>query len=155
MGNQKSIQPGGHPSGSKSLPSPIKTIIETSIYTKNLDEMEAFYAGILNLRIVAREAGRHVFLMVGPGSLLLIFNPETTLHGHLFPSHGAAGPSHVALGVTAESIGAWRERLIAHGIAIEKEHAWPKGGHSIYFRDPSENSVELITPKVWGTRNGW
>ena len=155
MGSQKSIQPGSPTTGSETPPTPIKTIVETSLYAKNLDEMEAFYVGILNLRVVAREAGRHVFLMVGPGSMLLIFNSETTLHGHMFPAHGATGPGHIALGVSAESIGAWREHLIAHAINIEKEHTWPRGGHSIYFRDPSENSVELITPKVWGTRNGW
>jgi len=117
--------------------------------------MEAFYSRILSLRVIAKEAGRHVFFMVGPGSMLLIFNPETTSHAHLFPSHGATGPGHVAFGVTTESIDSWREQLIAHAIEIEKEHTWPKGGHSIYFRDPGGNSVELITPNVWGTRNGW
>ena len=155
MSSRKSIQAGSPSTGGVTPPHPIKTIVETSIYAMNLDEMEAFYSGILNLRIVAREAGRHVFLMVGPGSLLLIFNSETTLHGHLFPSHGATGAGHVAFGVTSESIDSWRERLIANRIEIEKEHTWPKGGHSIYFRDPAGNSVELITPNVWGTRNGW
>jgi catechol 2,3-dioxygenase-like lactoylglutathione lyase family enzyme len=38
----------------------------------------------------------------------------------------------------------WRERLAANGIAIEHEQDWPQGTHSIYFRDPAGNSVELI-----------
>ena len=42
-----------------------------------------------------------------------------------------------------------------HGIAIEDEVTWPKGGKSIYFRDPSGNSAELVTPGVWGLPSGW
>jgi catechol 2,3-dioxygenase-like lactoylglutathione lyase family enzyme len=41
---------------------------------------------------------------------------------------------------------AWR----AQDVRIEREIAWPGGGYSIYFRDPSGNSVELATPKLWG-----
>ena len=32
---------------------------------------------------------------------------------------------------------------------------WAPGGKSIYFRDPAGNSVELVTPGVWGTPAGW
>ena len=45
---------------------------------------------------------------------------------------------------------AWRERLREYRVAIEHEEAWPRGGHSLYFRDPAGNSVELITPGLWG-----
>ena len=38
---------------------------------------------------------------------------------------------------------------------IEKEVEWPKGGRSLYFRDPAGNSVELVTPGVWGLPSGW
>ena len=133
----------------------LETIVETSIYSDDLDGMEAFYSGLMNLNVITREAGRHVFFSVGPGSVLLIFKPGTTLHGHLLPAHGSTGPGHVAFGVQAEYLDAWRTRLVAHGIAIEKEQPWPKGGHSIYFRDPASNSIELITPHVWGTPSGW
>ena len=42
-----------------------------------------------------------------------------------------------------------------HGVSIEKEVEWPKGGKSLYFRDPTGNSVELVTPGVWGLPSGW
>lgn len=29
------------------------------------------------------------------------------------------------------------------------------GGKSIYFRDPAGNSVELVTPGIWGLPSGW
>ena len=54
-----------------------------------------------------------------------------------------------------ESLDYWRRRLRDQGVIIEKEMAWPRGGHSIYFRDPAGNSVELITPGLWGLRSGW
>ncbi|WP_227254645.1 VOC family protein [Frigoriglobus tundricola] len=41
------------------------------------------------------------------------------------------------------------------GIAIEKEVTWPRGGRSLYIRDPASNSVELVTPGAWGTPTGW
>ena len=40
-------------------------------------------------------------------------------------------------------------------LVIEKEMEWPRGGRSLYFRDPAGNSVELITPGLWGLRSGW
>ncbi len=36
-----------------------------------------------------------------------------------------------------------------HGIAIEADFDWPNGAHSIYFRDPSGNSLEIAEPKLW------
>lgn len=133
----------------------LETIVETSLYCEDLAAMERFYADVMNLRMITREDGRHVFFFVGPGNVLLIFNSKTTLHGHLLPSHGSTGPGHVAFGIKAELLTAWKARVISAGIVIEKEQTWPKGGHSIYFRDPAGNSIELITPRVWGTPNGW
>ena len=45
--------------------------------------------------------------------------------------------------------------VAAHHVAIEHEEAWERGGHSLYFRDPAGNSVELITPGLWGLPSGW
>jgi catechol 2,3-dioxygenase-like lactoylglutathione lyase family enzyme len=36
------------------------------------------------------------------------------------------------------------------GVPIEQEHQWPGGARSLYFRDPSGNSLELITRGAWG-----
>jgi catechol-2,3-dioxygenase len=153
----KRTSPVTHPVNQNAAVPPlvIETIVETSIYTNDLDAMEAFYSRIMNLNVITKEAGRHVFFSVGPGSVLLIFNPETTIHGHQLPAHGSTGPGHVALGIKADHLDSWRTHLISHSINIEKEHLWPAGGHSIYFRDPAGNSIELITPHVWGTSSGW
>jgi len=49
----------------------------------------------------------------------------------------------------------WKKHLADHGVEIEKEVEWPKGGKSIYFRDPAGNSVELATRGLWGLPGGW
>ncbi len=132
----------------------IVAIVETAIYVDDLDRAEAFYRDMLGLEVIAREAGRHVFFRVGDG-VLLAFEPGATLRGDILPAHGASGPGHFALGVRAEDLDGWRARLEGRGIAIEHETRWPRGGRSIYFRDPAGNSVELITPGVWGLPGGW
>jgi catechol 2,3-dioxygenase-like lactoylglutathione lyase family enzyme len=133
----------------------ISGIVETGIYVDDLDRALAFYHEVLGLELLTREADRHVFFRVGPASVLLLFNAETTRRGDTLPAHGASGPGHFALGILAEDLEAWRERLAAHGIEVEKEVPWPRGSRSLYFRDPAGNLVELLTPGLWGLPSGW
>ena len=133
----------------------IHAVIETAIYVDDLDAAEDFYTNILGLPVIGKEQSRHVFFQVGDSSVLLVFLPQTTLKGDVLPSHGARGPGHFALGIEQQSLDAWRRHLNAHGVSIEREVEWPRGGKSIYFRDPAGNSVELVTPAVWGLPSGW
>jgi catechol 2,3-dioxygenase-like lactoylglutathione lyase family enzyme len=133
----------------------IEAVIETGIYVNDLDRAETFYRDVLGLTVVGKEAGRHVFFRVGSRSMLLAFHPPATLKGDTLPAHGATGPGHFALGIATADLDAWRDRLLAHGVVIEKEVHWPRGGRSLYFRDPAGNSVELITPGCWGLPSGW
>lgn len=134
---------------------PIDCVVETGIYADDLEQAERFYRDVLGLTLWRKEAGRHVFFRVGDRSMLLVFRPEATLKGDHLPAHGTRGPSHFAMGVVAEDLEAWREQLHTHRVAIEHEEAWERGGHSLYFRDPAGNSVELITPGLWGLPSGW
>jgi catechol 2,3-dioxygenase-like lactoylglutathione lyase family enzyme len=133
----------------------IEAVIETAIYVEDLQAAEAFYSTILGLRVLGKEVGRHVFFQVGEASVLLAFLAEATLKGGPLPPHGATGPGHFALGIEAEVFEAWRKLLQGHGVPVEKEVEWPRGGRSLYFRDPAGNSVELVTPGVWGLPSGW
>lgn len=133
---------------------PVEAVVETAVYAADLAAAEAFYAGVLGLPVIAREAGRHVFFRVGPASVLLVFDPATTLRGGGLPPHGSSGPGHLALGVRPDTLDDWRRHLAACGVAVEHEQDWPRGGHSVYVRDPAGNSVELVTPGVWGTPAG-
>jgi catechol 2,3-dioxygenase-like lactoylglutathione lyase family enzyme len=133
----------------------IAGVLETCLYARDLDAAGRFYAEVLGLREIARAEGRHVFFACGAG-VLLLFNPDVTgttpgvVGGVPVPAHGAVGPGHVAFAVAEEAIPAWRERLAGHGVAIEAEIAWPRGGRSLYVRDPAGNSVELAPRRIWG-----
>jgi catechol 2,3-dioxygenase-like lactoylglutathione lyase family enzyme len=70
--------------------------------------------------------------------------PEGTI-----PPHDANGRIHMAFSITAEDLNAWEQRLRDHGVGIESRVRWPRGGSSIYFRDPDGHLLELITPGVW------
>ena len=132
----------------------IEHIVETGIYVDDLAQAEVFYRDVLGLKMYMDEPGRHLFFQVGE-CMLLIFCPDETIKGGRLPSHGSSGPSHIALGIPRESIDQWKDHLRGHGIEIEKETQWPKGGRSIYFRDPAGNSVELVTRGLWGLPSGW
>ena len=133
---------------------PPSQILETALYTNDLDAAEAFYGGVLGLEKITRAGNRHVFYRCGPG-VLLIFNPdETEIHykdGQLpVPPHGARGPGHLCFRAEVAELDAWRSRLEAAGVAIESDMQWPQGGRSIYFRDPAGNSLEFTEARIWG-----
>jgi catechol 2,3-dioxygenase-like lactoylglutathione lyase family enzyme len=133
----------------------IQAVIETAVYVDDLRAAETFYGTVLGLRVIGKGPGRHVFFEVGEASVLLAFRAEATLKGDQLPPHGASGPGHFALGIEAEALDGWRKLLQGHGVTVEKEVEWPRGGRSLYFRDPAGNSVELVTPGVWGLPSGW
>ena len=135
----------------------IAGVLETCLYASDLDAAERFYAGVLGLEPFARESGRHVFMRCGAG-MLLVFDPARTsaepgeVGGVAVPAHGTRGAGHVCFRIEAEALGAWRERLERAGVTIEAEIEWPRGGTSIYVRDPAGNSVELAPALIWQRR---
>src|SRR5215213_3795034 len=115
-------------------------VLETCLYATDLDAAERFYRDVVGLEAFARAAGRHVFFRCGERAVFLVFNPEATERpGGDVPAHGARGPGHVAFAIAEEEIPAWRERLLQHGVPIEAEVEWPRGGRSLYVRDPAGN----------------
>jgi hypothetical protein len=55
----------------------------------------------------------------------------------------------MAFTIAPGSLGDWRAHLVAHDIPIEMEVPWPRGGRSLYIRDPANNSIEFIDGRVW------
>jgi catechol 2,3-dioxygenase-like lactoylglutathione lyase family enzyme len=66
------------------------------------------------------------------------------------PPHGAHGQGHLCFRAAADEIDEWAARLTAAGVDIESVVEWPKGGRSIYFRDPAGNSLEFAEARIWG-----
>lgn len=130
---------------------PLGGIHEAALYVDDLKRAEAFWLR-LGLELVGRAEGRHVFFRAGRDMLLIFDAAATRAVGGDVPAHGAEGPGHVALDVPdLQALEAWRGHLRAVGVAIEHEQAWPTGGRSLYFRDPSGNSLEIISRGSWGS----
>jgi histidine triad (HIT) family protein len=135
-------------------------VLEACVYAADLDAVEGFYAETLGLEAFAREPDRFVFFRAGPSNVFLLFNPARSrdtsdrpaVGGVPIPGHGTDGPGHVAFAVADADIDAWRDRFIHANVDIEAEVAWPRGGRSLYVRDPAGNSVELASPRIWGLR---
>lgn len=124
-------------------------VLEASLYVDDLVAAEAFYCEVLGLELHSRQEGRHVFFRCG-STMVLLFHPASTNdEDEEVPRHGCTGPGHLCFAVEPSTLAAWRDRLESNGVAIEQEIDWPHGGHSIYFRDPAGNSLELATPSLW------
>lgn len=132
----------------------LRGVLETCLYADDLDAAEKFYSEVLKLKLIGKAKGRHVFFRCGE-SMLLLFNAEETainitkVKGAIVPLHGCRGVGHVAFGVPEDEISSWRGHLMSHEISIESEVTWPTGGVSLYFRDPSGNSLEITSPSIW------
>jgi catechol 2,3-dioxygenase-like lactoylglutathione lyase family enzyme len=127
-------------------------IFETVLYAEDLAAAERFYHEALGLEVIER--GNLMVVFRCGGGVLLIFDPrKSAAPDRDVSSHGTTGVGHIAFAAKPEDLGAWREQLRQAGVPIEREVDWDAGGHSIYFRDPAGNVVELAPPTIWG--GGW
>jgi catechol-2,3-dioxygenase len=130
----------------------INKVVETCIYSSDLESMRKFYVEILGLPVIQEEEEKLIFLKAGK-TVLLIFDPlRTSTNNGKLPNHGALTPPssiHFAMEIEEQEYQPCKELLARNGIAIEKEVKWNCNTRSIYFRDPSGNLVELITPGGW------
>ena len=127
-------------------------IVETSIYSSDLEKMKEFYVDKLGLDFVSEQRGRHVFLKVDK-NMLLIFNHEVTIT-EKETNHGAPTPPsmvHIAFEIESGEYENAKKLLVESNIQVEKEIVWENNikSRSIYFRDPAGNLVEFITKNYW------
>jgi catechol 2,3-dioxygenase-like lactoylglutathione lyase family enzyme len=131
----------------------INGVVETCLYSDDLPRSVRFYQDQLGLRLL--ESGERLCVFsVADKQVLLLFRRGGTLKpiatpGGIIPPHDAAGQLHVAFAVSKEDLAGWERHLVARGVPIESKVNWPKGGVSIYFRDPDDHLVELATPGIW------
>lgn len=128
-------------------------VIETALYVDDIERARTFYHDTLGLPLMSAD-NRFLAFDVGGRSVLLLFHRGGTLEtvrlpGGAIPPHDGHGPLHMAFSVSADELPRWEARLAEQGVAIEARMAWPRGGHSIYFRDPDNHLLELVTPGVW------
>lgn len=134
---------------------PIRRVLETPLYIDDLAAARGFYAGVLGFPILL-DSPRLLALDAGEQTVLLLFQRGMTAEpfetpGGVIPAHDASGQQHLAFAIAADAIEPWAVHLEANGIRIESRVRWPKGGESLYVRDPAGHSVELTTPGLWAT----
>lgn len=134
-------------------PPALDRVIETALYVGDRAAARRFYVDLLGAAVLL-DTPRLLALSVGGASVLLLFaagatEEELPTPGGVVPGHGASGRQHVAFAIAADSVDAWRAHLARSGVAIESEVAWPRGGLSLYLRDPDGHSVELVTRGLW------
>jgi catechol 2,3-dioxygenase-like lactoylglutathione lyase family enzyme len=125
------------------------------LYVEDLQRSCSFYREVLELASLFEDERLAAF-DVGGRSVLLLFRrgssrAESLLPGGNLPGHDGSGELHIAFSIEREDLPGWEARLAAHHISIEGRVKWPRGGQSIYFRDPDNHLLEFATPGVWQT----
>ena len=128
-------------------------VLETALYVDDLERAAAFYEQVLDLTALSKDSRFRAY-DVGSNNVLLLFLRGATLQtvhlpGGTIPPHDGHGPLHIAFAIVADDLPAWEQRLGERGIGIEGRTDWPRGGCSIYFRDPDGHLLELATPGLW------
>ena len=131
----------------------IQGVLETSLYARDLERTAAFYRDLFGFRALV-DLPRLVAFEIAERSVLLVFQAGATERdvveaGGVIPGHDGLGRLHLALSIKADDLGAWRCRLAEQGVEIVGEYRWPRGGTSLYLRDPDGALVELATPGLW------
>lgn len=130
----------------------VRRILETALDCDDLPRTATFYTKLLDVTPML-DSERLVAIDAGEGTVLLLFQRGHTAAldaaGGRIPGHDAGGPGHLAFAIDAAALHEWESRLRELGIDIESRVTWERGGVSLYFRDPDNRSVEVVTPGIW------
>ncbi len=131
----------------------IQGVLETSLYARDLARTAAFYRDLFGFKALV-DSPRLVAFEIAERSVLLVFQAGATDEdvveaGGVIPGHDGRGRLHLALSIKADDVAAWRRRLAEQGVETVGEYRWPRGGTSLYMRDPDGALVELATPGLW------
>jgi catechol 2,3-dioxygenase-like lactoylglutathione lyase family enzyme len=131
----------------------LERVLETVLYVADLEKASAFYADILGLRSIYSDHRMRAF-DVGGNGVLLLFPQGQSLQsietpGGTIPPHDGHGPMHIAFSIAADQLEEWQQHLTGAGVNLEGRTQWPRGGVSVYFRDPDGHLLEIATPGLW------
>jgi glyoxylase I family protein len=129
-------------------PFTLRGIEHLLLLVSGMDEALAFYGGVLGARLEMRlpEYGM-AELRVGNSHIDVVDIAAPEGAWAQPPVAGGRNLDHFALRLNACDEGALRRHLIKHGIEVVEERV-NEGGKtlSLYVRDPSGNTVELMCP---------
>ena len=152
----------GASSGRGGVPN-IAGVVETALFVVDTGRSEQFYRDVFGFRTIF-SAERIVALVVRQGQILLLFKKGAAVEpietpGGIIPASDSDGQTHLAFSISEADLEAWEQHLVANGVEIESRVRWDlipadeqlprRGGRSLYFRDPDDHLLELLTPGVW------
>jgi catechol 2,3-dioxygenase-like lactoylglutathione lyase family enzyme len=124
-------------------------ILETSLYVASAARSAEFYRRVFGFEVIEWDGAsldddtRLCALRAGDRDVLLLFKK-----GNISDTD-CVGSSHVAFGIARSDLSVWEEWLLQQGIPIEFRKKWKYGGEALYFRDPDNHLLEVVTPGVW------
>jgi catechol 2,3-dioxygenase-like lactoylglutathione lyase family enzyme len=118
------------------------------LYSDDVPALVAFYGDVVGLTAIDPPDDHSAAFRLEDGNVLLVFDPNRTARpGRFVPAHGTTGDSHLAFKV--DDLDLCADDLRSRVIEIEREISWPRGGRSVYVRDPAGNSVEFVEGEIW------
>ena len=127
----------------------IQGLLEAALYVDDPQRSAEFFRSLLGLEVIDADDRLIAMGVPGPGVLLLCKRGASATRNP--GAHDATGQMHVAFKIAPSELEVWEARLRERGVTIVEERHWPRGGHSLYFRDPDGHLVELATPGLWST----
>jgi catechol 2,3-dioxygenase-like lactoylglutathione lyase family enzyme len=131
-----------------STPPAVNGVLETSLYVASAARSAEFYRRVFGFEplesdIPLDDDTRLCPMRAGDRSVLLLFKKGAT------PDTDATGAIHIAFGIAHSDLGRWEDWLKQLGISIETRRTFKYGGKALYFRDPDDHLLEVVTPGVW------
>ncbi len=131
----------------------VSGILETALYVDDLEVSTSFYKTIFQFETLFADE-RLCALNVSDRQVLLLFlkrasNVVMTSSGGVIPPHDGDGSLHCAFSMTGSELEIWENWLRVNEVTIESTVKWNRGGTSLYFRDPDNHLLELVTPGLW------
>lgn len=137
----------------------ITRVVETGVYVEDLDRSVSFYKDLFEFETEVRDDLICVLRVPGGQALILFPKRIASEPGRTsatdvpfkgtIPSHGGDGRQHIALAIPAAELPSWERRLTDRDIEVIGRTEWPRGGKSIYIRDPDDHLIEFLTPGLW------
>jgi catechol 2,3-dioxygenase-like lactoylglutathione lyase family enzyme len=137
------------------MPMTRSTLPRARLPVHDLDSAERFYVGLLGATLL-RKFDRAPGAEADNSSLHLAvrFQDGPELHLFLEKQRGKTVPAphpHLALSVDSDQLDAFVVRMRAAGVPIDgPRRLGPPGHASVYFADPSGNTLELVTTSYEG-----
>ncbi len=121
----------------------VSGVLETALYVEDLERSVNFYHTIFGFETIDSDPERLTAMKVAGRQVLLLFKKGATL------DQNVSGSIHLAFSIATSDLGEWEKWLHENRIAIEIKKSWERGGQSLYFKDPDQNMLELVTPGTW------